>query len=127
MNKKNSGFTLVELMITISIIGILGAVGYPAYTSMVQKGNRADGIDSLLSLAARMEEYYNVNDTYKDAPVANAISSDGYYKLTINSATLYEYTLNATPEGWTDSECGVLIYNSRGEKKSNVTGATGCW
>jgi len=54
--KKVKGFTLVELMIVVAIIGILASVGYPAYTNAVKKGNRADGIDSLLSLAGRMEE-----------------------------------------------------------------------
>lgn len=127
MNKKNKGFTLIELMIVIAIIGILGAVGYPAYTSMVKKSNRADGVDSLLSLAARMEEHYNVNDTYVGATVANATSSDDYYTLAIDTATLYEYTLSATPAGWTDDECNVLTYDSLGKKGSSVNGATDCW
>ena len=70
-NNKNKGFTLVELMIVIAIIDILAAVGYPAYTSHIKRGERADAIDSLLSLAGRMEEFYNINSTYAGAVVAN--------------------------------------------------------
>lgn len=127
MKKNNRGFTLLELMIVIAIIGILAAVGYPAYTSHVRKANRADAIDSLLSLAGRMEEYYINNDSYDGAAVANATSSDGLYTLSITSATDFAYSLTATtvPAG-VDTECGNLIYNSLGQKSAS-TGATDCW
>ncbi len=123
--KKVKGFTLVELMIVVAIIGILASVGYPAYTNAVKKGNRADGIDSLLSLAGRMEEYYMNNDTYTGATVASATSSDGKYTLAITSADNYAYTLTATPVDG-DSECGNLILTSLGEKKTS-SGAAKCW
>lgn len=125
MKQYKKGFTLIELMIVIAIIGILAAVGYPAYTNAVKKGNRADGIDSLLSLASRMEEYYMSNDTYVGATVANATSSDGLYTVAITSATAFAYTLTATPVG-TDPECGNLILNSLGQKSAS-TGAADCW
>ena len=133
MNNNNKGFTLVELMIVIAIIGILAAVGYPAYTNAVKKGNRADAIDSLMSLANRMEEYYMNNDTYAGATINAAgtgtvgsnQSSDDLYTLSITSATAYAYTLTATPKS-ADTECGNLILNSLGQK-TDSKGKGNCW
>ena len=131
--KNNKGFTLVELMIVIAIIGILAAVGYPAYTNAVKKGNRADAIDSLLTLASRMEEYYMNNDTYAGATINAAgtgtvgsnKTSDDLYTLSITTATAYAYTLTATPK-IADSDCGNLILNSLGQK-SDSKGNGYCW
>ena len=127
MKKNNRGFTLIELIIVVAIIGILAGVGYPAYSSAVKKGNRADGVDSLLSLAGRMEEFYMNNDTYLGATVANATSSDGLYTLSITAQTAFGYTLTATtiPVG-ADPECGNLILNSLGQKTDSL-GNGSCW
>jgi type IV pilus assembly protein PilE len=128
MKKNNRGFTLIELMIVIAIIGILAAVGYPAYTNAVKKGNRADGIDSLLTLAGLMEEYYMNNDTYSTATIANTIgsdtSSDGLYKISITQKEDYYYMLRAVPQNG-DTECGNLFLDSTGKKTSQS--GTDCW
>ncbi|GMR01185.1 MAG: type IV pilin protein [Gammaproteobacteria bacterium] len=128
--KNRSGFTLVELMIVIAIIGILAGVGYPAYTNAVKKGNRADAIDSLLALAGRMEEYYMNNDTYTSADVATLLGSnqspEGYYTLSFDTApTVFAYKLVATANG-SDSGCLTLTLDQLGQKGSTGT-ATNCW
>lgn len=126
MKNNNKGFTLVELMIVIAILGVLGSLAYPSYVSHVKKANRADGIDSLLALAGRMEEYYMNNDTYVDATVANATSSEGLYTLSITTATAFAYTITATPVGG-DSYCGNLTLNSLGVKGTSAGTVAECW
>jgi type IV pilus assembly protein PilE len=134
MKRTNKGFTLIELMIVVAIIGILAAVGYPAYTSSVKKGNRADAIDSLLSLAGRMEEYYINNDSYAGATINAAgtgtvgsnKTSDDLYTLSITSATAFAYSLTATPKT-ADAECSTLTLNSLGQKSATGTSAASCW
>jgi type IV pilus assembly protein PilE len=125
MKKNSAGFTLIELLIVIAILGILASIGYPAYTSAVKKGNRADGIDSLVALAGRMEEFYMNNDTYAGATVASSSSSDGLYTMAIASQDGFTYSLTADPvQG--DPECGVLTLTSLGVKTA-ATGSANCW
>jgi type IV pilus assembly protein PilE len=134
MKRTNKGFTLIELMIVIAIIGILAAVGYPAYTSAVKKGSRADAMDSLLSLAGRMEEYYMNADSYVGATVNAAgtgtvgsnKTSEGLYTLSIPVATAFTYTITATPVG-SDPECTTFTLNQLGQKSATGTDAANCW
>lgn len=58
------GFTLIELMIVVAVVGILGAIAYPSYTSSVQKGKRAQGRAALAELMQQQERYMTQNNTY---------------------------------------------------------------
>ena len=62
---QQRGFTLIELMIVVAVIGILAAVAYPAYTDSVLKGRRAQGRTALAELMQQQERYMTQNNTYK--------------------------------------------------------------
>ncbi|WP_303291735.1 type IV pilin protein [Marinobacter sp. SS5-14b] len=108
------GFTLIELMIVVAIIGILAAIAYPSYQSSVENSRRADAQSALTAFSGRMERYYTDNgNTYLGAAAGGANTGapaifpteaplDGsvkFYDLTISAATRNSYTLLATPKG----------------------------
>jgi len=108
--KKNSGFTLVELMIVLAIITLLATVALPAYNESVDKTRRSDGQSTLLQLTNAMERYYSEQSPFTyvgaalgaggifpdEAPLEGAAK---YYDLSITAPTATTYTLLATPKG----------------------------
>lgn len=146
---RAAGFTLMELMIALAILGILAAIAYPGYQSQVQSSRRTDAQASLVAFANAMERHYTNNGGYTGAagtdgtpantgaPRIFATESplDGgtkFYNLRINAATGTTYTLHAIPKGGqVDDMCGTLTLNQAGAKgitgaDSGVT-ASDCW
>ena len=132
MNKtQNKGFTLIELMIVVAIIGILASIAYPSYQEYVLRAKRGDGKAAILSAQLAQEKYRANNITY--LAVASTSSSDGYYNyaVTIGAASLAStnYIITATPT-FTDASCGNLILTVAAgtETKSASAGsAADCW
>lgn len=123
MNRsKTAGFTLIELVIVVTIIGILVMVAVPAYNDSVTKARRSDGQTALLDAMARQERFFTENNTYTtnlaDLPLS-ASSPEGHY--TVSAAACAGATiancviLTATP-GAAQVKDGALTLNSRGQK-----------
>lgn len=118
--RSESGFTLIELMITVAIIGILAAIAYPSYQDSVVKGRRAEGRTALLNLLQQQERYYTQNGSYLSfdegatgANGATAATSSGVsipFKTTSgDSSTSYAYKLKAEAcTGLALTECVFL-------------------
>ena len=123
------GFTLIELMIVVAVIGLLASVAYPIYSNAIAKGDREDAISALLKQQGTMEEYYLNNDTYNGAPLFNPAgkSQRGKYDITIASADAYSYTITATRNDGGDANCKTMSINNLGQKTSSPSAADECW
>ncbi|PKG40794.1 type IV pilin protein [Psychromonas sp. Urea-02u-13] len=135
---KKSGFTLVELLVTITIIAILSSVAYPSYVSYVQKTRRTEAQSALVDLANKQEMYYLDHHVYAsnlDSDLgmgANPfITDNGYYSLATSSAesTAIGFTLTATAisSQLADSDCATLSISHDHEKKATNANSTNCW
>ncbi|MGL6159456.1 type IV pilin protein [Microbulbifer sp.] len=129
--KKQRGFTLIELMIVVAILGILAGIAWPSYQEHVRTTRRADAQGALMGLAQAMERHYTENGSYKKAAAGGKdtgapgifptqVPLDGgtkFYNLEIvKPTTATTYTLQAKPIG-AQKENGTLELNSAGEKK----------
>ncbi len=132
--RRESGFSLIELMIVVVIIGILAAIIYPSYINSVQKTNRADAKNTMLQVASQEERYYTENQVYGSlTAIGNAtdpiLSQSGHHSVTVVTANAgATYTITATPTNYTDSTCGNLTMTNTGVTSSTVAAAAGvCW
>jgi type IV pilus assembly protein PilE len=125
---KASGFTLLELIIALSIISILIAIAAPQYTSHIVKIRRENAKVALLDLAANLEQYYNQNNSYTGATINNLrITNVQFYDLAIAKADENNYLVTATPQK-ADPECGILSLDNLGNKTISGTGNINeCW
>ncbi|OTG67142.1 pilus assembly protein PilE [Acinetobacter silvestris] len=145
MNQK--GFTLVELMIVVAIIGVLTAIAYPSYQQYVIKTKRVDMQSAMMQISRNLVNYKMANNNFSGRTVANVFGGavyptsgpvlydlaltdiDGTQPLTATAAKVNTWLLIATPTGAQTGD-GHLILNHRGErcwtKGSDKNGGTAC-
>lgn len=141
-----NGFTLMEVMITVAIIGILATIAYPSYTNYVTAARRSDSTINLTRIAALQEKFFTQCGTYAnnliETPVAcgpnppramitglsaTGATSDGYYTITVApfgpAGILGGYTLTATPAGTQATadvgKCATIAIDSTGVKSAS--------
>lgn len=99
--RRQRGFTLIELMITVAIVGILAKVAIPAYLDYVKRGKLTEAFNSLSSCSMALAQYYQDNRSWASASVGTAAtdqcpSSSTYFKYTLPTKSATGYTLTAT-------------------------------
>lgn len=107
------GFTLIEVMIVVVIVGILAAIAFPAYSDYVRKTHRADAKAKMLELAQEMERCYIQSSAYTGCGAAENIDR---YEITLDVGA-NSYTITATPNtvgGQDQDACGTMTYNHLG-------------
>lgn len=149
MKKRDNGFTLIELVIAMVIIGILTAIAIPSYVAYIQRSNRAEARGQLLALAHWMEKWRTQNGRYDDPanpgnppptipatmlqspPTGPAKYNIGFQALPLPQPTATTYVLEATAIGSMSSDaCSTLAIDQTGAR-TFTTGGGGtqeiCW
>ena len=150
--RRLKGFTLIELMIAVSVATILTVIAVPSYINTVRKSHRTEAKSILLDLAGREERYLATNGAYTTDPTQLGLPSNGfntpigsgYYQIdtpTVSAATVSSSTLAATPPGYSfvaeaingqtkDTQCAKFTLDQSGAQGSLNSGgaaSTGCW
>lgn len=131
---KPRGFTLIELMITVVVVGILASIAVPAYTDYVRKSRRADGKTALTRIQLQQEKWRAGHMSYSASLTelkVGTTSPDGHYTMSVSGATASGYTATATGGTKQQSDkagatsCANLTLTVNGNDA--VFGPVDCW
>ncbi len=128
------GFTLIELMIVVAIVGILASVAYPAYTDYIRRGALPEAFSGLSSAQVRMEQYYQDNRTYTTGATCGAMPPDTkYFTFTCPTHSATAFTIQAAGQGaaaghiYTVNQANAHVtVRFKGADITSGVG-TGCW
>jgi len=128
----SNGFTLIELMIVVVIIGVLAAVAMPAYQEYSKRARRADAKHALLEIQLNQEKWRANHSTYSstigDVWGSGTTSLDEYYNLIVSGGTVNQYSATAAPTGVQSGDgCGTFAIDVNGEDTTGSYASSDCW
>ena len=119
------GFTLIELMIVVAVIGILATIAYPSYQDYIRKARRIDAQGVMLDIQLQQEKYRVNHVSYGSLTDLGSFPSD-YYTFAISGNTASAYTITATAKAGTsqasDTDCTPLKLYQNSKKEPDT-----CW
>ncbi len=130
--RKHSGFTLIELIIVVAIIGFLMTIAYGYYTDSVISSNRTVGRAALQDAMGTLQKCKTLYGSYNHAncSYANFTSESNFYNITV-ARTATTFTLTATPVAGQaqagDAYCTSLTLTNTGLKGGTGTDPAECW
>lgn len=121
MSKFARGFTLIEVMITVAIIGILASIAYPSYTQYVVRANRSAAQAQMLDIANRQQQFLLADRAYKTTvtgySLPSELSSKYTFVVTVGAGTVPSYLITFTPvAGSSQATDGALTLDNNGVK-----------
>ena len=118
--RMQEGFTLIELMITVAVIGILTAIALPSYTSHMRTSRRADAQSALMNIASRQQQMLLDTRAYSSALASTVpanVAANYTVTITVGTGVAPTFTATATPiGGQTADKCGALSVDQTGAK-----------
>src|SRR5450830_592448 len=131
----NKGFTLIEVMITVAIIGILASVAIPNYTNYVIRGQLVNATNTLSATRAQLEQFYQDNRTYQTVTVPSTFTSPCD---TVNNTTVGKFTITCTTQSSTayiitatgispGMTAGFIFTIAQDNTQTSSTSATSQW
>jgi len=136
MEQRAKGFTLIELMIVVTVMAILATLSVGGYRQYVIRANRTDAISLLLRVAAAQERWYLQNNQYAEDAAAlgfdGNVSESGYYSVRIDTDNpVLSFTATAIPvpeeRQSSDDRCQQFTINETGQRTSAPDDIDVCW
>ncbi|WP_082283068.1 type IV pilin protein, partial [Neisseria gonorrhoeae] len=110
MKNVQKGFTLLELMIAVAILGILTLIAYPSYKTYIRRARLSEVKSTLLVNAQNLERYYRQKGTFKTYDT-NKLKQNKYFNITLSKVSPDHFTLQAAPDTATNEgeTCTVTL------------------